>query len=96
MKFRYFLWEKIDADYLMILPGIKLGGILKGVINHGRGLEEAGCSCVAGKLFFSYICHNKLGNRIMCTCSFLLVAKQVLLLTMCVFCEILKIEKWSN
>lgn len=70
-----------------------LGEILKGVINHDGGLEEAGCSCVARKLSFSYICHNKLGNRIMCTCSFFLVTEQVLLLTMCVFCEILNIEK---
>lgn len=80
---------------LMILPGPKVCGILKAVINQSGDLKQAGgCSYVA--FFHSYVCHNKRGNRIICACGFCLVTKQALLLTTCVFCEILNIEKWSN
>lgn len=66
-------------------------------ISYQRFQTRGGMLLCGRKAFFhSYICHNKLGNRIMCTCRFCLVTKQALLLTMYVFCEILNIEKWSN
>lgn len=42
--------------------------------------------------FHSYRCHNKLGNRIMCTCVFCLVTKQASLLTVCFLWDI---EHWK-
>lgn len=42
--------------------------------------------CGSKAFFHSYICHNKLSNRIMCTCD-LLVTQQALFLTVYVFCE---------